>query len=107
CIVSHENLHLPFRKGLYVEIFRSILLVLALRRGARLLVPFVNEYALLCQAVTSLRNFFLGGGADEVTSRLFVAGAQDDGGVRSRRDLFLVAAAGLHNWGPAWHGAQT
>src|SRR5882672_3629725 len=96
CIVSHENLQLPFRKGLYVEIFRSILLIFALRRGARLLIPFVNEYTLLCQAVTSLRNRFFGGCADEVASRLFIAGAQDDGGVRGRRYVFLETAAHLH-----------
>src|SRR6266581_2558338 len=95
-IVCHQNLHLALREGLHVEILRSVFLVLAFRSRAGLFVPFVNEYAMLRQVVTSPGDSLLCRGADEVAGSLFVARAQDDRRIRSGRYVFLEAAANLH-----------
>ena len=105
-IVGHQNLHLSLRECLDVEIFRSVLLVFALRGRAGFFIPFVHEHALLLQTVTSPRDRLLRGRADEIARRFFVAGAEDNRGVRSRCDVFLETAADLHELRQTLHGKQ-
>src|SRR3989442_601359 len=61
---------------------------------------------MLGQVVTPAGDRLLSRGPDEVAGRLLITRAQDDRRVRSRRDVFLEAAADLHELRQTLHGKQ-
>src|SRR5262249_25058444 len=71
-VFGHEDVHLTFRKRLHVDVLHAVFLLFPLGGCPSLLVPLMNENALLRQTVAATRNGFLCGCPNEIARCLFV-----------------------------------